>query len=84
MIRSKVLIRTKSSRIITSSQYWTSPVQKNGICNFFVAQRELERISTGHADIEWNKELSEPSPAVSIVHECEDNYAHHGTYRQSP
>ena len=51
MIHSTVFLRTKNSRIIASSQYWTFQVPTNDIIEFLTSRKQLEQVSKDYEDI---------------------------------
>ncbi len=54
MIHSTVLLRTKSSRTIASTQYWTIKVPRKDIKEFLKARQELIKVAKGKKGISLN------------------------------
>jgi small GTP-binding protein len=51
MIHSTALLRIKSRRVITSSQYWTFQVPRSDIVDFITARKQQATVSKGRDDI---------------------------------
>jgi len=54
MIHSTVLLRTKSSRTIASTEYWTVKVPRKDIKEFLKVRQELLKVAKGKKDISLN------------------------------
>ncbi|MGY5871647.1 MAG: ADP-ribosylation factor-like protein [Candidatus Thorarchaeota archaeon] len=54
MIHSTVLLRTKSSRKIASTEYWTVKVPRKDIMEFLKARKDLLKVAKGKKDISLN------------------------------